>query len=79
MEVEGVGAIPSPRRPVQPTGVTAELAEARAKVRQETPPGRWDAVQAEISRLQLEQGMAPLAALHAVYAKLASGWVPPVR
>jgi hypothetical protein len=78
MEVEGVGAVPSPRRPLQPIGITAELAEARAKVRQESPPGRWDAVQAEISRLQLEQGMAPLAALQAVYAKLASGWVPPV-
>jgi hypothetical protein len=78
MEVEGVGAVPSPRRPMQPIGITAELAETRAKVRQESPPGRWDAVQAEISRLQLEQGMSPLAALQAVYAKLASGWVPPV-
>jgi hypothetical protein len=78
MEIEGLGAIPSPRRPVQPTDVTAELAEARAKVRQETPPGRWDAVLAEIGRLQLEQGMSPLAALHAIYARLASGWVPPI-
>ena len=79
MEVEGVGAIPSPRRPVQPTGVTAELAETRAKVRRAAPPNRWAAVQAEISRLQLEQGLSPLAALQAVHAKLASGWVPPIR
>ena len=69
--------VPSPRRPVQPIGITAELAETRTKLRQAAPPDRWDAVQAEVSRLQRE-GMSPLAALQAVYAKLASGWVPPV-
>ena len=79
MEVEVIGAVPSPRRPVQPLGVTAELAEARKQVREATPPGRWDAVLAEVSRLQYEQGMSPLAALQAVHAKLASGWLPPVR
>ena len=79
MEVEGAGAVvPSPRRPVQPIGITAELAETRAKVRDAAPSGRWEAVQAEISRLQREQNLSPLAALQAVYAKLASGWVPPV-
>jgi hypothetical protein len=78
MEVEGVGAVPSPRRPLQPTGVTAELAQTRTKLRQAAPPDRWDAVQAEVHRLQFEQRMSPLAALQAVYAKLASGWVPPV-
>ena len=80
MEVEGVGAVvPSPRRPVQAIGVTAELAETRTKLRKAAPPDRWDAVQAEVHRLQFDQGMSPLAALQAVYAKLASGWVPPTR
>ena len=78
MEVDAVGAVPSPRRPLQPTGVTAELAQTRTKLRQAAPPDRWDAVQAEVHRLQFEQRMSPLAALQAVYAKLASGWVPPV-
>jgi hypothetical protein len=77
MEVEGVGAIPSPRRPVQPVGVSAELAEARTKLREAAPSGRWDAVLAEVNRLQYEQRMSPLAALQAVHAKLASGWIPP--
>jgi hypothetical protein len=79
MEVEGVASIPSPRRPVQPVGVSAELAEARTKLREAAPSGRWDAVVAEVNRLQYEQRMPPLAALQAVHAMLASGWVPPVR
>ncbi len=63
----------SPRRPLQPLGITAELAEKRATLRQAAPPGRWDAVQAEVHRLQFGQGMSPLAALQAVCARLASG------
>jgi hypothetical protein len=78
MDVESVGSIPVPRRPVQPQGVTAELAEARAKLRDAAPSGRWDAVVAEVQRLQHDEHMAPLAALHAVYARLAAGWVPPI-
>ena len=78
MEVEAVGAIPSPRRPMQPIGVAAELADARAKLREAAPSGRWEAVAAEVSRLQHEQHLSPLAALQAVYAKLASGWLPPL-
>lgn len=78
MEVESVGSIPVPRRPVQPTGVTAELAEARATLREAAPSGRWDAVIAEVQRLQHEEHLSPLAALQAVYARLAAGWVPPV-
>jgi hypothetical protein len=78
MEVESVGSVPSPRRPVQPQGVTAELAEARTKLREAAPSGHWDAVVAEVQRLQHDQHMSPLAALQAVYAKLASGWLPPV-
>jgi hypothetical protein len=64
---------------MQPVGVTAELAETRTKLRQAAAPNRWDAVQAEVHRLQYDQGMAPLAALQAVYARLAAGWVPPAR
>ena len=41
-------------------------------------PGGSGQVIAEVYRLQSEQKMSPLAALQAVYAKLASGWVPPV-
>ena len=79
MDVESVGHIPAPRRPVQPQGVTAELADARTKLRDAAPTGRWDAVIAEVQRLQHEEHMSPLAALHAVHARLAAGWVPPVR
>ena len=79
MEVEAIGGVvPSPRVPIQPIGVTAELAETRAKLRDAVPSEHWQAVLAEISRLQFEQKMPPLAALQAVYAKLASGWLPPL-
>ena len=76
MEIEAVGAVPSPRRPVQLTGVSAEIAETRTRLREMTPSGRWDAVLAEVARMQSEESMSPLAALRAVYAKLASGWHP---
>jgi hypothetical protein len=76
MEVEAVGSVPSPRRPM--TGVTVELAAARMKVQQATPSGHWEGVLAEVQRLQTIEHMPPLAALQAVYAKLASGWLPPV-
>ena len=78
MEVEAVGsAVPTPRAPIHPTGVTAELADARAKLRNSVPSEHWKGVQEEVARLQFVQKMPPLAALHAVYAKLASGWLPP--
>ena len=76
MDVEPVGSLPSPRRPI--SGVTAELAAARTKLREAAPSGRWDAVLAEVQRLQTDEHMPPLAALQAVYAKLAAGWLPPV-
>jgi hypothetical protein len=79
MEVEPVsGALSTPRAPIQPVGITAELADTRAKLRNAVPSEQWEGVQAEVSRLQFEQRMPPLAALQAVYAKLASGWLPPV-
>ena len=76
MEVESVGSVPSPRRPI--SGVTAELAGARTKLREVAPSGQWDAVLAEVHRLQTDEHMPPLAALQDVYAKLAAGWLPPV-
>ena len=76
MEVEAVGSVPSPRRPI--SGVTAELAAARVKLREVAPSGTWEGVIAEVARLQHDEHMSPLAALQAVYAKLASGWLPPI-
>ena len=78
MDVEAVGPVPSPRRPVQVVGVTAELARARTKLREAAPAGHWEGVMAEVQRLQSEEHLPPLAALQAVYAKLASGWRPPI-
>jgi len=78
MDVEPIGSVPSPRTPVAPVGITAELAAARKQLREAAPSGHWDGVMAEVQRLQNEEHMPPLAALHAVYAKLASGWLPPI-
>jgi hypothetical protein len=77
MDVEPIGSVPSPRSPVV-TGVTAELAAARRQLRQEAPADSWEGVQAEVQRLQTIEHMSPLDALQTVYAKLASGWLPPV-
>jgi hypothetical protein len=63
---------------VHAIGVTAELAAARTKLREAAPAGHWDGVLAEVQRLQNDERMAPLASLQAVYAKLASGWLPPL-
>ena len=78
MDVEPIRSVPSPRRPVQVVGVTAELAAARTKLREAAPSQCPDGVMAEVQRLQSEEHMPPLAALQAVYAKLASGWRPPI-
>jgi hypothetical protein len=79
MDVDPVVSVPAPRRHIQPVGVTAELAEARTKLRNTAPSGTWDAVVAEVQRLQHEEHLSPLAALQAVYSRLAAGWVPPAR
>jgi hypothetical protein len=77
MDVEPIGSAPPPRVTV-PTGVTAELAAARKELREAAPADSWEGVVAEVQRLQMIEHMSPLEALQAVYAKLASGWVPPV-
>ena len=81
MEIEPVGGVSTaPTRALQPAGVTAELAQARAKLRESAPPDQWDAVMDEVRRLQIEESMPPLAAMQQVYARLAAGWVPaPLR
>ena len=76
MDVEPIGSVPLPRP--APTGVTGELASARRQLREAAPPDSWDGVLAEVRRRQNVEHMAPLEALRTVYAKLASGWVPPV-
>jgi hypothetical protein len=78
MDVEPIGSVPTPRAAVS-TGVTAELSSARKQLRDATPPDSWGAVLAEVQRLQLMEHKAPLDALRAVYAKLASGWLPVSR
>jgi hypothetical protein len=78
MDVEPIRSVPSPRAPITPVGVTAELAAARKQLREAAPSGHWEGVIAEVQRLQSDEHMSPLAALQAVYAKLASGWLPPV-
>ena len=75
MDVEPIGSVPSPRSPI---GVTAELAAARKQLREAAPGDSWEAVLAEVQRLQNIEHMSPLDALQTVYAKLASGWLPPV-
>lgn len=75
MELEPI-AHRFPSIPPQRTGITAELAEARALLREAAPADRWDDVLAEVRRLQAGEGLSPLAALQAVQAKLAAGWLP---
>ena len=76
MELDAVRSTLPSTSLAQPVGVTAELAQARTKLRETTPPNRWDAVMAEVTRLQVDRSMSPLAAMRAVQAKLAAGWQP---
>lgn len=71
-------AVSTPLAPVRPMGMTAQLADARSRLRRSAPAEHWQGVLAEVSRLQFQEKMSPLAALQAVYAKLASGWLPPI-
>ena len=62
--------------PNQPNPAAAQIAETRRMLRAATPDDSWDAVIAEVQRLQNDRGIPVLAALHAVYARLAAGWTP---
>jgi hypothetical protein len=68
----GLGAVPG-----RPNAAAAQIAEARRMLRAAAPPDAWDAVAAEVQRLQNDRGIPVLAALHAVRARLADGWTPP--
>jgi hypothetical protein len=60
----------------QSMGVSAQLADARSRLRSVTPAGADDAVMAEVHRLREERGLSLLAALRLVYEKLGAGWIP---
>jgi hypothetical protein len=78
MEVEGARPpLPPAARTVQPQGVSAAIADARAKLRAATPPDRWDAVMAEVTRVQVDQSASMLQAMQIVLRKMAGGWTPP--
>lgn len=66
-----------PLRVPEQRGVSAALADARAKLREAAPPDQWDAVLNEVSRVQLERKTSMLEAMHVVLARLAAGWTPP--
>jgi hypothetical protein len=75
VEVSGAGRL-SAASAARPLGVTAQLAEARGMLRAAVPAQNWEAVYAEVQRLQNERGIPLLAALHDVYARVAAGWMP---
>jgi hypothetical protein len=66
----GVLAAGVPARDPDPVAV------ARAKLQQVAPVGRWDAVMAEVRRLQEATAVTPLQAYETVLARLATGWTP---
>jgi len=76
--IESVGGVTSsgPLVPQQPMGATAELARARAALRETAGPNRWQAAQEEVARLQAQEHMPPLAAIQSVLGRLAAGWEP---
>jgi len=80
MEIEGVRpSMPPAARSIQPQGVSAQLAETRAKLREAAPPDRWNAVMEEVTRVQVDQSASMLQAMQIVLRKIAGGWVPPRR
>ncbi|MCU1667158.1 MAG: hypothetical protein JWP40_85 [Blastococcus sp.] len=80
MDVEGVRlSMPSQARTVRPQGISAALAESRAKLRDSVPPDRWDAVMEEVTRVQVEKSASLLEAMQIVLRKVAAGWIPPRR
>ena len=76
MRVNAVAGAGTEAVPGRPNAVAAQIAEARRMLRATTPDDSWDAVAAEVQRLQNDRGIPALAALHAVYARLAAGWTP---
>jgi hypothetical protein len=78
VEIDRVRSAPQPTVHVpEQRGVSAAMADARAKLRDATPVDRWDAVLSEVSRIQMERKTSLLDAMHVVLGKLAAGWTPP--
>ena len=69
--------LPSAVRAVQPHGVSAALAETRGKLRDAVPTDQWDAVMAEVTKIQVDQSASMLQAMQIVLRKVAAGWTPP--
>jgi hypothetical protein len=70
--IGGMGFVPASNSP----GLPGPVAELRTKLQQCAPDGKWNAVMAEVARLQDEASATPLQAYEAVLAKLAAGWLP---
>ena len=78
VEIDRVRSVASPAVHVpEQRGVSGALADARAKLREASPPDRWDGVLSEVSRIQVERKTSMLDAMHVVLGKLAAGWTPP--
>jgi hypothetical protein len=69
----GGGAAP------MPMGVTAQLADARARLRAVTPPAAWEAVLEEVQLVRVQRSLTLVAAMHEVRGRVAAGWLPPRR
>lgn len=66
-----------PRGPAPgPMGVSAQLGEARARLRAVTPPAAWEAVQEEVWRVHARGAPTLLAAMAQVHDRVAAGWLP---
>lgn len=59
------------------TDAAGQFREVRTGLKELTPPGQWNAVVAEVSRVQAATSSSVLDAYRAVAARLATGWVPP--
>jgi hypothetical protein len=66
----GGGAVPVP------LGVTAQLADARARLRAVTPPAAWEAVLEEVQRVRAAGPTTLVDAMHQVHDRVAAGWLP---
>jgi hypothetical protein len=76
MRLEPVNGVSFVTGQQQLVGVSADLAVARKTLKLASPPDRFDAVLAEVSRLRTEGSVSLLEAMYAVIGKLADGWAP---
>jgi len=76
MDIRAVRSATSSTAPAGAMGVSAQLADARSRLRTATPVGAWEDVLEEVQRVREERGITLLAALQLVYEKLTTGWRP---